>query len=69
MKTHDTKPEAGIHRTPIVTDTAREEAAVISSSLMVDAELAIADDNDSGCDPYNSTGQHVVMRPKRRLNE
>jgi hypothetical protein len=34
-----------------------------------DAELTIADDFDLGCDPYNSTGRHVIMKPKVNLED
>jgi hypothetical protein len=32
-------------------------------------DLAIADDINPGADPYNSTGQHVIIKPKINLEE
>lgn len=34
-----------------------------------DSELTIADDPDLGCDPYNSTGRHVIMTTKIELED
>jgi hypothetical protein len=34
-----------------------------------DSDLAIAEDLDFGCDPYNSTGRHVIMKPKIELED
>jgi hypothetical protein len=34
-----------------------------------DPELTIAEDLDLGRDPYNSTGRHVIMKPKIELED
>lgn len=68
MSSHNTKAAFAFHKTPVVTDTDKEEAEVISTSLIIDSELTIADEHDTGCDPYNSTGQHLVIRPKKPLD-
>ena len=69
MNSHNTKPSFAFHKTPVVTDSDKEEAEVVSTSLTLDTDLAIADDGDSGCDPYNSTGQHVILRTKKPAAE
>ena len=62
MNSHNTQPTFAFHKTPVVTKDDKDEADVVSASLST-ADLAIADDNDY-CDPYNSTGKHVVLKAK-----
>jgi hypothetical protein len=68
MNSHNTKQAFTYHRTPRVTNAEKENAKVISTTLVRNSELAIAPDND-GCDPYNSTGQHVVIKSKLQLED
>ena len=63
MNSHNTKPTFAFHKTPAVTKDDKEEAEVVSASLTT-ADLAIADDVNDFCDPYNSTGKHVVLKAK-----
>lgn len=63
MNSHNTKPTFAFHKTPVVTDDDIETSKRVSASLTA-AELAIADEVDSYCDPYNSTGKHVVLKAR-----
>jgi hypothetical protein len=65
MSSHNAKPEFSIYKTPVADDAAVEEARVISSKLVSDADLMIDDEFDHGCDPYNATGQHVILKQKK----
>lgn len=58
-KTATTDKDAGNR---VVTD--RKDVRVIRSSLTGIETLAISDDDDRGGDPYNSTGQHVIIKLK-----
>jgi hypothetical protein len=42
----------------------RNKASIVQTSLVQDDMLAIADDVDFGGDPYNSTGQHCIVKAK-----
>lgn len=64
MSSHNTRTEFTFHKTPVVTEEAITEAEVISSALTMQTELALDDDYDLGTDPYNATGQHVVVGEK-----
>ena len=64
MNSHNTKPDFAFHKTPILTEEVKLETKVARRSLLNHAELSIADDTDNGCDPYNSTGQHVILKAK-----
>ena len=64
MNSHNTKPDFALHKTPILTEEVKLETKVARRSLLNHAELSIADDADNGCDPYNSTGQHVILKAK-----
>lgn len=66
MNSHNTKPETSYHKTPATSDESIAEAAVLSTSLVTQSELSLDDDFDLGTDPYNSTGQHVVLSQKIR---
>ena len=44
-------------------EVARDPVRVIRSGLAGPAVLALSDDNRGG-DPYNSTGQHVIIKTK-----
>jgi len=63
MNSHNTKPTFAFHKTPVVTKDDKEDAKVVGASLN-SGELAIADDADDFCDPYNSTGKHVILKAK-----
>jgi len=63
MNSHNTKAAFAFHKTPAVTKDDREKARVVSKTLSA-KELAIADDADDYCDPYNSTGKHVILKAK-----
>lgn len=66
MNSHNPKPEMSYHKTPAASKERIAAAKVLTSSLVVQAELSLDDDFDLGTDPYNSTGQHVVLSQKVR---
>ncbi len=47
----------------------QDEVRVIGSRLHEAAELSISEDDDAGSDPYNSTGQHVIIKSKIDLQD
>jgi len=65
MNSHNTKPDLAFYKTPVLDKEDIEEAKVVSTRLSNDANLVIEDDPDTGFDPYNSTGQHVILQQKR----
>lgn len=64
MNSHNTKQAFAFHKTPAVTSDDKQEAEAVKQSLAKNAALAIADDQDNFCDPYNSTGKHVILKAK-----
>ncbi len=66
MNSHNTKQDFSFHKTPVVTDKSIADAKVISSALTQQTELALDDEFDPGSDPYNATGQHVILKKKTR---
>ncbi len=66
MNSHNTKQDFSFHKTPVVTDKSIADAAVISSALTQQTELALDNEFDTGSDPYNATGQHVILMQKAR---
>lgn len=69
MNSHNTKPEFSFYKTPVADKSEKETAKVINAKLNIDSNLTIDDDFDLGCDPYNATGQHVILKPKKSLKE
>jgi hypothetical protein len=41
----------------------------VQTSLATGSELTIADEDDFGSDPYNSTGQYIVLKAKQLGSE
>lgn len=66
MNSHNTKPAFDYHKTPVLTEEVKLETRAAGRNLAKDAELSIADDVGGSCDPYNSTGQHVVLQARLR---
>lgn len=66
MNSHNTKSSFVFHKTPATTEADKEEAEVVNTTLTSNAGLSIADDSDAGNDPYNNTGQHVILKARMR---
>lgn len=47
-------------------DGLRNAAQILQAKLASQmGDLSIADDTDLGSDPYNSTGQHIIIKAKQ----
>lgn len=68
MNSHNTKPGFAFHKTPVVTEETRQEAEAVESTLK-DSALSIAEVEDTVCDPYNSTGKHMILKAKLRKKD
>ncbi len=64
MNTPKPKPDLAFHKTPVATDAQRKDAERISTALIKSTSLTVVDEPDGGCDPYNSTGQHVILQAR-----
>lgn len=64
MNSHNTKPVFEYHKTPILTEEVKLETRSARKTMNQDLKLAIAEDMADSCDPYNSTGQHVILKAK-----
>jgi len=66
MSSHNAKAEFAFHNpsTEVVKETSVAPRRRVRPA--VDSSLTVDEDFDLGCDPYNATGQHVVVRPKDR---
>ena len=63
MNSHNAKTEAVVKNVTVQIAANEEESRIVSANLIESAELAITED-DTGSDPYNSTGQHVIIKSK-----
>ena len=53
----------------VVVDADEERVRVLQADVANEGELRIDDDFDLGGDPYNSTGRHVIIKPKDQLED
>ena len=63
MNSHNSKAGFAFHKTPSRSEAGRADSKVVSAALD-SKELAIADNSDDWCDPYNSTGKHVILKAR-----
>jgi hypothetical protein len=64
MNSHNPKSESVVRPETAQTVPERADSRVIRSNLVDVGQLSISEDCDTGSDPYNSTGQHVVIQSK-----
>lgn len=62
MNSHKTKAESVVRNEAVRIVADKDDVRVIKSNLKGVAELSISEDDDAGGDPYNSTGQHVIIK-------
>ena len=69
MNSHNTKPERAANDDSVRIDTGADSLRVVRLNLIEPTDLAIADEVNPGGDPYNSTGQHVIIKPRINLED
>jgi len=69
MNSHNAKLATAVRESPIKVDTDLHDVQVLRSSIKDVESLAIADELDSGGDPYNCTGQHCIIRSDKKHEE
>ena len=69
MNSHNAKPDVVVTNESVHIETDHKNVRVLRSTLLDDNNLSIANDYDNGGDPYNSTGQHVVIKPGKDADE
>ena len=67
MNSHNPRTEKLVTSETIHIETDHKDVRILRSEIVPANELAIVDDHDTGGDPYNSTGQHVIINPRNRL--
>ena len=69
MDSHNTKSDKVVTIEVVRSEADQDNVRVLQLDLIEANDLAIADDLNSGGDPYNSTGQHVIIEPKINLED
>jgi len=69
MNSHNAKADVVVTRESVQIETDHKNVRVLRSTLLEESKLSIADDYDNGGDPYNSTGQHVIIKPNKDVSE
>jgi hypothetical protein len=69
VDSHNTKIEGIVKDEAARIDAKPHSVRVLQLDLVEAENLAIADDLNTGGDPYNSTGQHVIIEAKTNLED
>jgi hypothetical protein len=69
MNSHNAKTEPVTRSESARTETDIEDVRVVESHLVEASELSISEDRDQGSDPYNNTGQHVIIKSRSDLQD
>jgi hypothetical protein len=69
VDSHNTKIERLVTDEAVRIDAEPHSVRVLQLNLVEAENLAIADDMNTGGDPYNSTGQHVIIKAKTNLED
>lgn len=64
MSSHNPKAESVVVPETVNIVSEREDVRAINSHPSTSDEISIAEDDDAGTDPYNSTGQHVIIKSR-----
>ncbi len=62
MDSHNTKTEKVVTNDVSHSEAGQEDVRALEMDPIEANDLVIADDLDTGGDPYNSTGQHVIIK-------
>ena len=69
MNSHNAKTSPAVRKAPARLDTDLNDVQILRSSIKDVDGLAIADDDDIGGDPYNSTGQHCIIKKDKNQDK
>lgn len=69
MNSHNTKTEKVVKKESVGVGSGTDSVRVLQMDLIDPQDLAIADDVNTGGDPYNSTGQHVIIKSRLDLED
>jgi len=69
VDSHNTKTDKVVTNEVVRSEAGQEDLRVLQMDLIEDNDLAIADDLNTGGDPYNSTGQHVIIKARINLED
>jgi len=69
VDSHNTKTDKVVTIEVVRSEADQDNVRVLQLDVIEANDLAIADDLNAGGDPYNSTGQHVIIEPKINLED
>ena len=69
MNSHNTETDKVVSEENVSIEADGADVQVLNWDKVRPEELSIADDPNLGSDPYNSTGQHVIIKSKIKLDE
>jgi len=69
MDSHNTESKTVVNEETVDVEAGEDGVRVLNWDRVNPEDLSIADDPNPGGDPYNSTGQHVIIEPKINLED
>ena len=69
MSSHNKVTESVVRTEAVQIVPERSDPRIIRSKLVQGDQLSISEDCDIGSDPYNSTGQHVILKSRFDLQD
>ena len=69
VNSHNPKADSVQRRESVLIAGDQDDVRVIKTSLHEAAELSISEDDHKGSDPYNNTGQHVILKSRIDLKD
>ena len=69
MDSHNTETERVVSEESVEIKTEESGVHILNWDKIEPEDLAIADDPNPGGDPYNTTGQHVIIESKINLED
>lgn len=69
MNSHNTKTDKVVTIEVVRSEADQDNVRVLELDLIEANDLTIVDDLNTGGDPYNSTGQHVIIDPRINLED
>lgn len=66
MNSHNANADINRDEESVRIETDHKDVRILRVNLRDENSLSIDDDFDTGGDPYNSTGQHVVLKAEKK---
>ena len=64
MNSHNAKADQAVKIESVQIESDDDDVSVLKTDLKDASQISTSDDYDTGSDPYNSTGSHLILPSK-----